>query len=660
MRGRPTVKLAIFAIALAWVAAGLLAGIPRAHAADPPTVALIFDGSGSMWGRLGTEANSKLAMARDAVRQSLTTIDRNTLVGLTSFGHRRVGDCTDVELVLPPAPVDADRISAPLLKLNPKGRGPIGLALRRTAQALPGNGPESIVLIHDDPDNCQDDPCAAAAEIHRVKPRLAIHVISLGLKPEDVERMSCVAKATGGKWFDVQASASMPGAVTEALRLASLDAPATSLQVPAPRPAVRPTDSGPPGLRPSAVLSPGADALDAPVKWRVWRGPTAEGSPVAEASEPFPSIALTPGTYTVEGQIGLASGRHTVEVAGERPTRLALPLNAGIVQLAASIFKEDATSPTAVLSLAEVAAPGSGSGDRVLWVGPAQPTELVIPAGTYKVVLQDRQFRAEKAIVVPAGSQGTATIAPQAGRLRVRVHDQNGENAGGLVLCTVLEDDPAAPSGRREVARSAARNAEFMLPAGTYHVAARRGAAEVREVVALAAGDDIARTLVLGTARLSLSTRLTSRPDSTGVQAAYRVVRSDDKTEVARADGPAFDIELPPGRYAVESRVGDQNAVATREIEMKVGADQSLVLNPAAAPVQLKLSGAPPALAAPEIFWEVQDAAGRTVWRTIGSEPQGVLAGGRYTARLEIRERRVEKPFEVRPGEATTVELGAE
>ena len=36
-----------------------------------------------------------------------------TRVGLAGFGHRR-GDCTDVEVILPPEQVDIPRLMAPL------------------------------------------------------------------------------------------------------------------------------------------------------------------------------------------------------------------------------------------------------------------------------------------------------------------------------------------------------------------------------------------------------------------------------------------------------------------------------------------------------------------------------------------------------------------
>jgi len=54
---------------------------------------IIFDGSGSMWGKPLGEKQSKLVLARDALRQSLPRLAKQARVGLMVFGHRRPGDC---------------------------------------------------------------------------------------------------------------------------------------------------------------------------------------------------------------------------------------------------------------------------------------------------------------------------------------------------------------------------------------------------------------------------------------------------------------------------------------------------------------------------------------------------------------------------------------
>src|SRR5262245_48153993 len=107
-----------------------------AQGADAAALIVVFDGSGSMWGPMEGTRQSKLVVAREGLRRALAKVAPQTRIGLTSFGHRR-GDCGDVEVMRRAEPMDMDRLMGPLERLNPKGRGPLTLALREAAKALP-------------------------------------------------------------------------------------------------------------------------------------------------------------------------------------------------------------------------------------------------------------------------------------------------------------------------------------------------------------------------------------------------------------------------------------------------------------------------------------------------------------------------------------------
>ncbi len=197
-------------------------GATAARGNEPASVVIVFDGSASMWGAIDGPRGSKLAVAREAVRRALGKIGPQTRVGLASFGHRR-GDCADVEVIRPPEPVDVPRLMEPLEKLNPRGRGPLTLALREAAKSLPpAPGKRSLVLIHDDADNCQQNICVGAQELRAAG--VTVHVIGLALKPDDLVKMACLPQMTGGRLFHTQTVEQIGAAVEEALKLASSDA----------------------------------------------------------------------------------------------------------------------------------------------------------------------------------------------------------------------------------------------------------------------------------------------------------------------------------------------------------------------------------------------------------------------------------------------------
>src|SRR5512139_3006940 len=64
-------------------------------------VLIIVDGSGSMWGKMEGDATAKLYGVRDLLRERLLVAPAQSRIGLGSFGHRRKGDCGDVELIAP-------------------------------------------------------------------------------------------------------------------------------------------------------------------------------------------------------------------------------------------------------------------------------------------------------------------------------------------------------------------------------------------------------------------------------------------------------------------------------------------------------------------------------------------------------------------------------
>lgn len=646
------------AFALLIAAVGLMP--MRLAAAEISRIQIVFDGSGSMWGRIPGDTGPKFAVAREGLRQSLPRLARTTDVGLTMFGHRRRGDCSDVEVAQPLQPVSTAQVTVPLEKLNPKGRGPLALAMMTAADAIPGvPGRDSLILIHDDLDNCQGNPCEVARNLKRVRPRLTIHVISLGMKEDDAKLMSCVATITGGRSFNVQDAPSAMSAIDEALRLASLQVPSpTELARERPKAEAQAAVEGPPGLRLSAVLAVGEKPLDQPVRFRVFRaGETADAhEPLAEVKEARPSLTLTPGTYDVEATLGFVTVRQSVEVAGDRPTVAAITLNAGSIQFARQSAASGADlSPTMVITLLE-ANPKAPQKERVLWVGPAQDLEMFVPAGSYRVVMQDRQFRADRPVVVAAGKTRVALPVSQVGRVQVKALD-HGTAAGTAeaVLYRVLEDDPNVREGRREVARSAAVEPVFTLPAGTYHLIAEKGTAEVRELIALKGGDDVRRVINLKLGSLTLATRLPGMTLGEG-DISYRVYRlQDGERFVARADRNRPGLDLPAGRYKVEARVGRLNAAISREVDVADGTAQEIVLDPPTARISLRASAA--GHPAADVFWEVLDDTGRAVWRSMEAEPREFLAAGRYTVRAETRERKVARVFDVRAGEARTLEV---
>lgn len=166
--------------------------------AGPMQVMLVMDSSGSMWGQI--DGTSKRDIARKAVREM---IDRNPALnaaGLMAYGHRRTGDCADIELVrMPgadvPLPDAVDRLS-------PVGKTPLSAAVRQAADAMNIREERAtVILVTDGVETCDLDPCATGTELEASGIDFTAHVVGFGLSEQEGRQVACLAELTGGRYF---------------------------------------------------------------------------------------------------------------------------------------------------------------------------------------------------------------------------------------------------------------------------------------------------------------------------------------------------------------------------------------------------------------------------------------------------------------------------
>lgn len=626
-----------------WPLIFLLAFSGNAQAQVPqgPAVTVVLDGSGSMAGWLDGAKTSKMDMARAALGPVLAKLPPQSAVGLVAFGHRRKANCGDVEQIVAPETGGLEKTVAALPAVATTGKGPMVQALRQAVDGLPAAAPKrSIVLIHDDPDNCNQDVCAEAKGIAGTHPGLAVHVITLGNKPQAQAAVACLATLTGGRQFEATGETSLNSALDEIFKAALLD------NVPAPTPAVRP---GSPeaklpgsGLILTAALTNGGPAVADRVRWRITRDGESKDQPiVAEAAELVQE--LPPGRYAIEARLGLAEAKGSFDVADGKPTVAQVVFNAGRIVLA----KDGADLSASLITLTQLEPTR-----QVMFVGRAPEAALALPAGRYEARVEDGLTQQTNAISVTAGSD--ANISPSVAAGRLELEAASAENGPPLdaVTYTIERDDPDAPQGRREIARSAAPRPDFTLPAGTYYVLARAKQVEARQRLAISAGTTVRQTIVLALSRLNLSAKFNATLSPQGPALVFRVLNLDDgETEVARSAAEAPVLTVPAGRYRVEAKLGSENAKATVETELAAGRDAQVALDIPAGAVSFDAGGRS------GVILEISDASGNVVWHAgSGETSTALLAPGRYTYRTPEG---VDKTLDVKNGEKQTLKLSA-
>jgi Ca-activated chloride channel homolog len=655
----------------------------HAQAAPPPATILIFDGSGSMWGKLENEKLTKLVQARDAIKAALGKVQsQSTQMGLLSYGHRRQADCGDVQVIVPleaaAQPAFVDRIASPLEKLNPKGKGPLTAALKEAAKVLgKSGGSRSIVLVHDDPDNCQQDACAALNEIQQIAPGVMIHVVGLGLKPEDATRYQCLTKPTGGRHVNAQDGDQTTSGLAETIQLAlqgerdTGDVPSVvvvSTQAPTTPPAKAPpivdvAKDGPPALHLRALLAKGVTITNHRVRWTLWKEPRQEGAPpVAVAEGPDVILPVPEGNYRIRAEAGLLTAEGSIAANAQGHTLADTLFDGGEIRLKTPLPAD----ATLVLAEKRATTTKPAAPNRRLTIWPHIQMALLVPPGAYSMLLEHGELRADRTVTVAGGqSQEVDAILP-GGRVILDLALTAGPPSAGVnaadqaVVFTIAEDDPDGPRGRREIARSAAQTAEFVVPPGAYIVTASRGPMETRERITVLAGEAVRRSLPLVAARLVLGVRLGNAASSAGATGAldsFRLTRLDGANEkTLLIAGPVAIADVPPGRYRVEARRAASAIRVQQEIEVKAGEYKPVTLDYRAGAVRLDAILKPES-AGQGVSWHILDAAGHLVWSSYEAAPSTLLSVGRYTVRMAVRGASREQTLDIRDGEITTLRM---
>lgn len=612
-----------------------------------PQTVLIIDGSGSMWGPLGPDKGAKIEHVQKALRTLLTGAQPRSRTGLMSFGQRRKGDCSDVETILPIEQGPAERFLAATDLLNPKGKGPLGLALREAAKQFAPGSAGRIVVVHDGSDNCGVDACAVAAEIAKAAPDVAVDLVSLALDKIDRDRVTCIPNATKGRILDVADFASLTRALEDVAGTAGLSGSGPV----AAEAAQQTTSKGKPGLKLSASFAAGGPSAELPLTWTIAKA-DAPQTPVATLKGAQVALDLEPGSYVVDARAGIVQARETIEVPSDSVIERRVSLDAGRLRLSVRANKAGEASADASIVVARQSSDSAGDRAAPIWVGRDKDNDILLPKGAYSVTVEDGVAKKEERIEIAAGAQASLDVVLGTGRVELSALRPGAPEPVRDVVFTVAVDDPDAPQGRREIARSAAVQPAFTLPAGTYYVTARQGASETRDRIAVGTGDIVKHAITLEAAKLSVSVGLDGAASADGDGIAIHILSTDTRAVIASHMGAQGVFMLPPQRYIVEAKYLSGGVQAEQVIDLKGQSEQKLALRLETSEVTIE------APSTPSGFWQVKDQRGRTVMHSAASDAvTRRLAPGRYVVTSSGSSARPPIAFEVKAQDRKTVTL---
>ncbi len=483
-----------FAFAL-WGNSGfaLAETLPATSAQSP--IVIVLDASGSMAARLGDEA--RLDAARRAVMETLTTLAPGRQVGLVAYGHRRKGDCADIETLSPVGAVDLPALKTALDGLRARGKTPLSEAMRQGASLLPAGG-GTVMVVSDGLETCAADPCDVAAAIHAAQANVIFHIVGFGLAEGEMGNLACIAENSGGQAVEASDAAGLAEALTS---LTDAVSPPSDEEVAPAESTPEPAAPPPPTPKPVSLRAMvGAEDTPGPVLFTVV---SEAGETVYEGAGTTVTPDLVPGDYTVRVTSGNVRSESPVTVTGAADEQHEVPLEAGLVHLSVVAAKD--------LTIADTDLKGSPAwtlvplgGQEPASVDTVLSPELMLAPGSYRVDVTLGGFGASADLDVATGAETELTLDLGLGKITLEAAVPGTETAlesgSGLSWSLVPKAGTLEPFSAEAVAKPT-----FLVSAGDYEAHLRIGGADIAQDVTIEPGQSATARIDLPSAQLTLS-----------------------------------------------------------------------------------------------------------------------------------------------------------
>jgi hypothetical protein len=603
-------------LALCWSSFGAAAGEGR--------TVIVLDATAQMGAALGQKR--KIDWARAAIGASAIRLDPASSLALWSFGSNPQKKCEDKNELAPPQPASAavKALDKAMAALSPKAsRAPAFGALEDALKSAGASdkGPVAAVLIAGTGDDCISDVCGAAGRLHGEYPGAKLTVLGLAMNEKAAAAYTCAAKAMGGAFIAVKSGADLDknlrqvlgvsqaapqkasappepaapaakaaaagkaatgesAAASEKAAPAVASAPAPKEQ-PAPPPAeARPAPKEPqiePNVVLTAALTPDAPPLDAGVTWEIYKIQTTPTGQTRLAEAPLwtgggaqAKAKLPEGRYSAKLTYGFASASAEFAVAPPGKVEKTIPLDAGAI--AAEALQAAGGAPVEgaffVLSRAK-----PGGAREEIGRSSQAPAMFQVNAGEYWLLAIAGQAKIEAQVKAVAGKVSVARIAMNMGALEIKTLAAEGSQKPAPAWHQITPLAPVEAKNAAASIRLFGATQRVQLPAGNYRLESVYGAARAESVVAIAAGQEASKTVILnvGEATVSLPAGKADK-----ICSVYEAGADRNTEPVWRAAGAEMHFFLKAGRYQVECRKkGDAAPCKQAEISVVAGEVQS-------------------------------------------------------------------------------------
>ena len=163
----------------------------------------ILDASGSMWGQI--KGKAKISIAKEVMAKLVPELPAHSRIALIAYGHRRKGDCNDVETLVPLGDNNSPAVLRAVAGLNAKGKTPLTRSVNQAFDMLQqAKGKSTIILVSDGIESCDGDPCAAVKMARKGGVEFVLNTIGFGLGKGESAQLQCMAAAGDGQFFQAE------------------------------------------------------------------------------------------------------------------------------------------------------------------------------------------------------------------------------------------------------------------------------------------------------------------------------------------------------------------------------------------------------------------------------------------------------------------------
>lgn len=624
--------------------ASLLIGTASLQAQQPPVeparVIIVFDASGSMYGQVA--GGVKIDVAKKVVSDIVGTIDPAMELGLIAYGHRKKGDCEDIELLVPPQAGSANAILKAVAGLEPKGKTPLTAAVMQAAQYLKfQESKASVILVSDGVETCEKDPCMVATELESLGIDFTCHVIGFDLKAGESSGLECLAKKTGGMYLAAQDANTLKASLETAMK--QVAKPMTTLVV-------------------EARKSSGGPMLEG-VSFQIFAEGASENALASGSGGRWSTELPKAGKYTLSAKLGGKSIELDITLKdGETVTKEVVFAETGLKATAHAVENGPAFEKGVFWEVLSTNADAEGKREQLAFSYEAKPFLQMAP-GKYLLQATRGDATASMEIEVKEGAPLNAKVILGSGNLKLSAASAEGQEPFAKDVAWDILSPADAEGQRKKVTFSYEAKPTITLPSGQWLVTVAHGDARGQKEVEVKAGETQDIVVILGSGRAKLAVVMEEGGTPVAKDVAWDILGEADaegnRKKVAYSYEAQPTLDLPAGKYLVQAQVGNASGSTTIEVEAGKLIERSLVLGAG----RLKLSASAAEGQAPiakDLSWEIlgpPDAEGnrKEVAYSYDAQPTLNLPAGKYVAEIKWGVATVRKDVEVAAGKLTEV-----